>query len=78
MEPSALTAGFITAALIIPVFVYRHYIQDKGVFPDHMLEDLQLTEKEMTVRKAGIWPYVTLIAGVAVVLIANRIFVLPG
>lgn len=77
-NPSALTAGFITAALIIPVFVYRHYIQDKGVFPDHMLEDLQLTEKEMTVRKAGIWPYVTLIAGVAVVLIANRIFVLPG
>lgn len=77
-NPSALMAGFITAALIIPVFVYRHYIQDKGVFPDHMLEDLQLTEKDMAIRKAGVWPYVTLIAGLAVVLIANRIFVLPS
>ena len=28
-----LTAGIIAIALIIPVFVYRHFIQDKGVFP---------------------------------------------
>ena len=28
-----LTTGLAFAALIVPVFVYRHYIQDKGSFP---------------------------------------------
>ena len=35
-----LTAGIIAIALIMPVFVYRHFIQDKGVFPPNMLADL--------------------------------------
>ena len=42
-NPMALWAGLITAALIIPVFLFRHYIQDKGKFPAHMLEDLGMT-----------------------------------
>ena len=29
----ALRSGLIFAALIVPVFVYRHYMQDKGQFP---------------------------------------------
>jgi len=28
-----LKAGLICASLIVPVFLFRHYIQDKGVFP---------------------------------------------
>src|ERR1700678_2768386 len=36
-----LQAGLIFAALIVPVFVYRHYIQDKGSFPREMADDLQ-------------------------------------
>ena len=31
-NPVALWAGLITAALIIPVFCYRHYVQDGGKF----------------------------------------------
>lgn len=77
-NPSALMAGFIAAALIVPVFFYRHYIQDKGVFPDHMLQDLNLTKEDFAVRKAGILPYLTLVAGVAVVLVSNWFFQLPG
>ncbi|WP_333793527.1 APC family permease [Hyphomicrobium sp.] len=77
-NPVALWAGMITASLIIPVFLFRHYVQDKGKFPSHMLADLNLTESELKVRKAGILPYLTLIAGVVVVLTANWFFQLPG
>ena len=73
-NPTALWAGIFTASLIVPVFFYRHYIQDGGRFPDQMLEDLQLGEGAKMTRKAGMLPYLTLIAGVAVVLIANAIF----
>ncbi|RWQ33440.1 MAG: APC family permease [Mesorhizobium sp.] len=75
-NPMALWAGLITAALIIPVFCFRHYIQDKGKFPDHMLADLGMTSSDLAVRKAGILPYLTLIAGVVVMLLANWLFVI--
>jgi amino acid transporter len=73
-NPSALWAGLVTAALIIPVFCYRHYVQDKGRFPEKMLEDLQVGGRPLSEKKAGILPYLTLIAGIAVVLIANAVF----
>jgi hypothetical protein len=43
-----------------------------------MLDDLNLTEADLKVRKAGILPYLTLIAGVTVVLLANWFFQLPA
>ncbi len=64
------------AALIIPVFCFRHYIQDKGKFPDHMLADLGMTGADLAVKKAGMLPYLTLVAGVAVMLLANWFFVI--
>jgi hypothetical protein len=75
-NPLALWAGLITAALIIPVFCYRHYIQDGGKFPEKMLEDLQVGGRPLTEKKAGVLPYLTLVAGAAVVLIANYFFTL--
>ncbi|BBD36094.1 APC family permease [Aminobacter sp. NyZ550] len=75
-NPMALWAGLFTAALIIPVFCYRHYIQDGGKFPEHMLEDLGMQQSDLRVKKAGILPYLTLLAGLAVVLLANWFFVL--
>ncbi|MFU0508033.1 APC family permease, partial [Pseudaminobacter sp. NGMCC 1.201702] len=59
-NPWALWAGLIAAALIIPVFCYRHYIQDGGKFPEHMLDDLGIKQSELSNRKAGILPYLTL------------------
>ncbi|MDR4306224.1 APC family permease [Chelatococcus sambhunathii] len=74
-NPMALWAGLITAALIVPVFFFRHYIQDKGKFPPQMLEDLGVGEDHViSTRKAGVLPYLTLAGGVATVLIANWIF----
>ena len=77
-NPIALWAGLAAAFLIVPVFLYRHYVQDKGQFPEHMLQDLNITRADLAVRKAGILPYLTLVAGIAVVLASNWFFQLPG
>jgi amino acid transporter len=73
-NPIALWAGLIAAALIIPVFCFRHYVQDGGKFPARMMEDLGLKEGDLGHKKAGMLPYVVLVAGIAVVLISNWIF----
>lgn len=36
--PGALATGLVFAALIVPVFCYRHYVQDHGVFPASMYD----------------------------------------
>jgi hypothetical protein len=73
-NPWALWAGLGFAALIIPVFCFRHFVQDGGKFPKAMLEDLGLKEGDLGNKKAGILPYVTILAGLATVLIANWFF----
>jgi amino acid transporter len=75
---NALWAGLFFAALIIPVFWYRHYMQDGGKFPKETYEDLGLKEGDLGERKAGMLPYLALVAGAAVVLWANWFFVLPA
>ncbi len=75
-NPVALWAGLIAAALIIPVFCFRHYVQDGGKFPARMMEDLGLKEGDLGHKKAGMLPYVVLVAGLAVVLISNWYFTL--
>jgi amino acid transporter len=69
-----LTAGLVFAALIVPVFIYRHYVQDKGVFPKEMAEDMHIGDDD-GVKRAGMLPYVVLAAGVLVVIVANRMAV---
>ncbi|WP_284257194.1 APC family permease [Acidocella aquatica] len=74
-NPDALWAGLIFASLIIPVFCFRHFIQDGGKFPANMLEDLHVGGSgDVSTKRAGILPYVTLVGGVAVVLLSNWIF----
>jgi len=70
----ALWWGLGISALIIPVFCFRHYVQDGGKFPARMMEDLGLKEGDLGHKKAGVLPYVVLVAGIAVVLISNWIF----
>ena len=75
---NALWSGLIFAALIFPVFWYRHYIVDGGKFPKEAYDDLGLPYGELGERKAGFLPYLALILGAGVVLWANWFFVLPG
>jgi amino acid transporter len=69
--------GLGFAALILPVFVFRHYIQDKGKFPPEMLAELNLKGQDLGERKAGILPYLTLILAAIVVLTSHYYFQLP-
>jgi amino acid transporter len=70
-----LKTGLFFAALIVPVFVYRHYIQDKGTFPPEMAGDLDMVDGEKIIKRAGIWPYVVLALGIAVVAVTHRLAV---
>ncbi|WP_294971836.1 APC family permease [Tabrizicola sp.] len=75
---NALWSGLVFAAFIFPVFWYRHYIVDGGKFPKEAYDDLGLKEGDLGERKAGMLPYLALVAGAAVVLWANWFFVLPA
>lgn len=70
-----LMTALVFIALVIPVFMFRHYVTDGGKFPAEMLDDLQIHgEADFRKTKAGMLPYVTLAAGIAVAIIANQIF----
>jgi amino acid transporter len=69
-----LFTGVLLALLILPVFVYRHYVQDKGRFPAAMLSDLHI-QADDGVKRAGVLPYVTLVAGVLVVYFCHSLVV---
>ena len=75
---NALWSGLIFASFIFPVFWYRHYVVDGGKFPKEAYDDLGLPYGELGERKAGILPYLALLAGACVVLWANWFFVLPA
>ena len=70
-----LSSGLVFCSLIIPVFIFRHYIQDKGSFPPDMAEDLGHGPSQIVTKHAGIWPYVVLAAGIAVVAVTHRLAV---
>ena len=71
----ALTAGLIGAAVILPVFWYRHYVQDKGVFPASLYSDLPGADAEasstMVTGRARTRAYLVLAGGVAMVVIGQ-------
>jgi amino acid transporter len=70
-----LRSGLIFAALIVPVFVYRHYIQDKGRFPAAMEADLEIGAGQAVVKRGGIWPYLALVLGVIVLVVTHMLAV---
>lgn len=76
--PGTLRNGLIAAGLIIPVFIYRHYIQDRGVFPVGMRDDMDLAQDGATKRNAGVLPYLTLAAAVATIWLSYMFAELPA
>jgi amino acid transporter len=70
-----LSTGLVFCSLIIPVFIYRHYVLDRGLFPANMAEDLGHTSGESATKRAGIWPFVVLALGIAVVAVTHHLAV---
>lgn len=74
----ALWAGLAFAALAFPIFWYRHYVKDRGLFPEVTLAEVGLTNDNLGERRAGLLPYCALAVGAAIVLWANWFFVVPA
>jgi amino acid transporter len=70
-----LRNGLVAAGLIVPVFLFRHYVQDNGVFPpSNGVEPAGAT----TLRRAGPWAWAALAACVLVVASAHWLARLPA
>jgi amino acid transporter len=70
-----LLSGFISAAIIIPIFAFRHFVVDKGTFPKSMYKDLLLPgETKLSPKRAGVLPYLALLGGAASCLLGYFIF----
>jgi len=70
-----LLTGLVFASLIIPVFIFRHYIQDKGRFPKEAGDLNALGGGGRVTKRAGILPYLAVAAGVTVVVVMHRLAV---
>ncbi|WP_234402390.1 APC family permease [Oceanobacillus damuensis] len=65
-----LLSGLLVSLIAIPLFVYRHYITDKGQFP----EQTQNEQDEKGFKKrAGILPYVAVAAAIVIIIITSQI-----
>ena len=65
-----LRNGLLAVLLIIPVFAFRHYIQDKGQFPTSTGADNLVLDEPVVQPKAGFLPHLALIAAAATVGVA--------
>ncbi len=62
-----LRNGLLAVLLIVPVFAFRHYVQDKGKFPVSEGTADDPFEKTVVVPRAGVLPYLALAACAALV-----------
>lgn len=72
-----LFAGLCWASLIIPVFWFRHYYQDKGQFPTTIVDEKTRGYEEAVVPRAGMLPYLALAGGAVVVAVSHYFAVYP-
>jgi len=69
-----LMSGLVMAGAVIPIFIWRHYVVDKGVFPKEMQQDMLLgNDQESNKSKAGVLPYIALIAGGVILYVASNL-----
>ena len=67
----ALRSGLIATTLILPVFIYRHYVQDRGQFPIADAADRPRVQLRPDGRVAGLGAYLSLAVGLFVLWIGH-------
>jgi amino acid transporter len=72
-----LRNGLIFTAVIVPIFAYRHYVQDKGLFPGTLDSEFSAGGGNPARGAAGYRPYLAIAFGCAVVWFAHRFSHLP-
>lgn len=71
-----LRNGLIAVLLIVPVFLFRHYVQDKGRFPETVSASYAMGKDDRHVRNAGWRPWLALAACVTVIAVSHALAVL--
>ncbi|MBB3359895.1 MULTISPECIES: APC family permease [unclassified Novosphingobium] len=66
-----LRNGLIALLLIVPVFAWRHYGQDKGVFPHALVEDYARNTDGTMTRRAGWLPWLALVGCAALIAVTH-------
>ncbi len=74
----ALRSGLIATTLIVPVFVYRHYVQDRGQFPTANGNDQLRFIVSPDRRAAGLGAYLALAVGIVVLWLGHACAVYEG
>jgi amino acid transporter len=71
-----LSGGFGVIFLSVPIFLYRHYVTDKGKFPADFTADIQPGGPVSTVTfRAGYLPYLAVAGAVAAVTVGSLVAV---
>lgn len=73
-----LRNGLLAALLIVPVFAYRHYVQDKGQFPVAEGSGEDAAARPAALPRAGILPYLALASCAALVWVMHLWAQPPG
>jgi amino acid transporter len=70
-----LITGWIVALIAVPVFLYRHYVVDKGRYPAALFQDLVPPgDTAMAAPRSGVLPYVAIAGGLAVMFVGYFTF----
>lgn len=70
----ALWVGMVVVISVIPFFIYRHYIVDKGAFPKEYADDIPVDHDQGAgfAKRAGVWPYVVLSSAIIIMIIGYK------
>jgi amino acid transporter len=72
-----LRNGLVAAALIVPVFMFRHYVQDGGRFPTTQGESGYEAYDRVVEPRAGLKPYLALALFTGLIIVTAFFAVLP-
>lgn len=73
VEAGPIFSGIVWALVIIPVFLFRHYVTDQGKLPEHINADLDASSSATMGRKAGVLPYCALLGAVVLFFIVYSV-----
>ena len=67
-----LLSGLVATACIVPIFLFRHYVTDKGAFPVLLHEEEHpFGDARPVLSRAGVLPYLALAGAAAAIALGN-------
>ena len=71
----ALWVGLVVVLSVIPIFIYRHYFIDKGIFPKEYADDIPVDHDHDSgfTKRAGILPYIALLLAIILMFIGYNL-----